>query len=430
MVTLVRESQLAVAGGTPVRDTTVRPWPEWPVGTHEDVAAVAEVILSGRWTRWTGDRVEALEQALRAYTGARRAVAVANGTAALEIALKAVGVRPGDEVIVPAYSFVASATAVLQVGAVPVFADVQLETHNLDADSAESLVTERTRAILPVHMAGLPCDMDRIMDIARRHHLRVVEDAAQAIGGRWKDRRVGTIGDAGCYSFQASKNVSCGEGGAVVTNDDVVADKAFSRMHIGRKPGGEFYTHYVLGWNYRLTELQAALLLSQLERYPGLQARRRANAALLRAELGKIPGVVPVREDPFVTEHGLHGYSARFLSEQFAPGAGLTRAAFIRALGAEGIPCGAGYDHPLYRNPLFREAHQAMRDDCPFACAHPAALAADYSKVFLPNVERLCTEEALRFPQPLLLGTPEDMQDVVTAVAKVQANAGQLGQVH
>ena len=426
MVTAVRDQQLAVTGGTPVRDTKARPWPQWPVGTQDDVDAVAGVILSGRWTRWTGDRVVALEHALQEYTGAKRAVAVANGTAALEIALKSVGVRPGDEVIVPAYSFVASATAILQVGAVPVFADVQLETHNLDPDSAASLVTERTRAILPVHMAGLPCDMERIMAIARKHNLKVVEDAAQAIGGSWNDRRVGSIGDVGCISFQASKNVSCAEGGAIVTSDDVIADKAFSRMHIGRKPGGEFYTHYVLGWNYRLTELQAALLLSQLERFPALQARRRANAARLRAAFAEIPGIDPTREDSFVTEHGLHGYKARFLSDEFAPGLGITRDIFLKALRAEGIPCSSGYEHPLYKNPLFLEAHEAMKDDCPFACAHPAALAADYSKVHLPNVERLCAGETLSFPQPLLLGTDEDMRDVVAAVTKLQINASQL----
>ena len=426
MPTLTRSASLAVAGGMPVRDTKARPWPKWPVGTQDDVAAVAEVILSGRWTRWTGDRAVALEQALQEYTGARRVVAVANGTAALEIALKAVGVRPGDEVIVPAYSFVASATAILQVGGVPVFADVQPETHNIDPDSAESLVTPRTRAIMPVHMAGLPCDMDRILAIARRHDLKVVEDAAQAIGGKWKDRRAGTIGDAGCYSFQASKNVSCAEGGAIVTDDDVVADKAFSRMHIGRKPGGEFYTHYVLGWNYRLTELQAALLLSQLERFPALQARRRENAAFLRDRLAEIPGIAPTVEYDFVTEHGLHGYKARFLSEEFAPGLGVKREAFLKALHAEGIPCSAGYEHPLYKNPLFLEAAEVMKDDCPFACGHPAAQAADYARVFLPNVEKLCAEQTLSFAQPVLLGTREDMQDIVDAVAKLQVNASSL----
>jgi dTDP-4-amino-4,6-dideoxygalactose transaminase len=205
-----------------------------------------------------------------------------------------------------------------------------------------------------------------------------------------------------------------------------VADKAFSRMHIGRKPGGEFYTHYTLGWNYRLTELQAALLLSQLERFPEYQARRRANAAFLRDALAEIPGIAPTVEHDFVTEHGLHGYKARFLSNEFAPGLGISRDAFLKALRAEGIPCSAGYEHPLYKNPLFLEAHEAMKDDCPFACGHPAALEADYSKVYLPNVERLCANETVSFPQPVLLGSDEDMRDLVAAVAKLQTNAAQL----
>ncbi|HEY8743448.1 MAG TPA: DegT/DnrJ/EryC1/StrS family aminotransferase, partial [Chloroflexota bacterium] len=299
--------RLAITGGRPVRDTRTRPWPAWPVGTDEDVAAVAAVIKGGKWTRWTGDRVQALETALQTFTGARQAVAVASGTAALEVALKAAGIRPGDEVIVPAFSFVATATAVLQVGGIPVFADVLPETHNLDPLSAAALVTDRTRAIVPVHIAGLPCDMERILAVAQRHDLRVIEDAAQAIGGVWQGRRVGTIGDAGCYSFQASKNLPAGEGGAVVTNDPVLGDRAFSLMHIGRVAGGDFYTHYVLGWNYRLTELQAALLLSQFERYPALQQRRRENAAFLREALQSISGIEPAREDHFITEHGLHG---------------------------------------------------------------------------------------------------------------------------
>jgi dTDP-4-amino-4,6-dideoxygalactose transaminase len=414
--------RLAVAGGAPVRDVQARPWPTWPEGTEADVAAVAAVITGGRWTRWTGDRVVALEQALQEYTGARRAVAVSSGTAALEVALKASGVRPGDEVIIPAFSYVATATAVLQVGGIPVFADVLRETHNLDPASASALVTDRTRAIVPVHIAGLPCDMARILDVARRHDLRVVEDAAQAIGGAWNGRRVGTIGDAGAYPFQASKNLPGGEGGAVVTDDDALAGRAHGRMH----PGSAFYAHGVLGWNYRLTEMQAALLLSQFARFPALQARRRENAAFLRQELSRIPGIVPDREDSFVTEHGLHGYTARFVADEFASSASVTRALFLRALRAEGIPCGAGYEMPLYRNPLFLDSRTAMQDDCPFACGHPAAQAADYARTHLPVVEQLCAEETLWFPQPVLLGSHADMQDLVDAVAKLRANAGAL----
>ena len=425
MSIVTQAAQLAINGGTPVRDRQRR-WPRWPEGTEADVAAVGEVIRSGRWNRWNGDQVVALEATLQEFCGAKRAVAVSSGTAALEVALKAAGVRPGDEVIVPAFTFVASATAALQVGAVPVFADVLLETQNLDPASFEAQISERTRAVIPVHTSGLPCDMDAIMAIARRHGLLVIEDACQAIGGVWNGRRAGTIGNAGCYSFQASKTLPSGEGGALVTDDEVLADKAFGRMHIGRKPGGEFYTHYILGWNYRLTEMQAALLLSQFARFPATQRRRVANAAFLRDELARIPGIVPVREDEYVTEHGLYGYLCRFLSEQFAPGLGLTRATLLQALQAEGIPCRVFYDHPLYRNPLFLEAHEAMKDDCPFACGHPAAQAADYGKVSLPNTERLCSEESIYFPQSLLLGDRQDMQDVVDAFAKLQANAAQL----
>ena len=425
-MSIATRNALAIQGGTAVRDTAVRPWPRWPQGTDEDIAAVGEVIRSGHWNRWNGDRVTTLEAKLREYTGAKRAVAVSSGTAALEIALKSVGVRPGDEVIVPAYTFVATATAVLQVGGIPIFADVVPETHNIDPDCIEPLITERTRAVIPVHKAGLPCDMERIMAVARRHNLLVVEDACQAIGGKWKDRRAGTIGDAGCYSFQASKDLPCGEGGAVVTNDDVVADKAYSRMHIGRKPGGEFYSHYVLGWNYRLTEMQAALLLSQFERFPTLQARRQENLAHLREGLSKIPGLEPAREDPFVTEHGLYGYMCRFISREFASNGHVPRSAFLAALRAEGIPCNTGYSEPLYKNPLFLEAHEAMKDDCPFACGHPAAEAVDFAHLSLPNVERLCAEESLWFPPPMFLGTRDDIQDVIDAIEKLRAHASTL----
>jgi dTDP-4-amino-4,6-dideoxygalactose transaminase len=426
VATVLGVQRLAVAGGTPVRDVKARPWPQWPDGTDEDVAAVGEVIRSGHWNRWNGDRVTTLEAALQTYTGARRAVAVSSGTAALEVALKAVGIRPGDEVIVPAYTFAASATAVLQVGAIPIFADVLAETANLDPTGIEPLITERTRAVIPVHKGGLPCDMEGILTVTRRHGLRVVEDAAQAIGGAWNGRRAGTMGDVGCYSFQASKTLPCGEGGALVTNDDVVADKAYARMHIGRKPGGAFYTHYVLGWNYRLTEIQAALLLSQFQRFPDLQARRRENAAVLRDGLASIPGIHPQREDPFVTEHGLYTYVCRFVSDEFAPNLGISRAVFLKALHAEGILATAGYDLPLHKNPLFLEAHEVMKDDCPFACDHPAARHVDYTRVHLPVAERLCAEEAVWFPQRVLLAERADVQQIVDAAAKVQAGAAQL----
>lgn len=405
--------QLAVAGGTPVRNTKERPWPSWPIATEEDIAAVADVLRSGKWNRWRTDRVVALEEALQEFTGAAHVAALASGTAGLEVALKAAGVRPGDEVIVPAYTYIATATAVLQVGGVPVFADIIPETENVDPASMESLISERTRALLPVHVSGLPCDMAAISAVATRHGLRVIEDTAQGIGGMWNGRRLGTIGDAGAYSFQASKNLPGGEGGAVVTNDPELAEKAFVLMHIN---------YETLGWNYRLTAMTAALILSQLERFPEQQARRQANAAFLRDALAEIPGIAPTRVDSFVTADGLHGLGVRFISEEFSDGAPVSREAFAKALHAEGIPCALGYGDPVYKSPLFQEAHTRMQDQCPVACNHPALANMDYANLHLPNVERLCAEEALRFNQPMLLGTREDTQDIVDAVSKIHAN--------
>ena len=416
----VSVDQLAIAGGTPVRNTKERPWPSWPLATEDDIAAVAAVLRSGKWNRWRSDRVEALEEALREFTGAAHVIALASGTAGLEVALKAAGVRPGDEVILPAYTYIATATAVLQVGGVPVFADIIPETENVDPASMESLITERTRALLPVHVSGLPCDMAAILDVAERHSLRVIEDTAQGIGGTWNGRRLGTIGDAGAYSFQASKNLPGGEGGAVVTNDPELAEKAFKLMHIN---------YEVLGWNYRLTAMTAALILSQLERFPDLQGRRQANADFLREALAEIPGIAPTRVDPYVTADGLHGLGVRFISAEFSDGAAVPRGAFVKALHAEGIPCGLGYGDPVHKSPLFQEAHTRMRDHCPAACDHPAMERMDYTKVHLPNVERLCAEEALRFNQPLLLGTRADMQDIVDAVGKIQANQENLATI-
>ena len=347
----VSVDQLAIAGGTPVRDTAARPWPTWPIATEEDIAAVADVLRSGKWNRWRSDRVDELEAALREFTGAAHVVALASGTAGLEVALKAAGVRPGDEVILPAYTYVATATAVLQVGGVPVFADIIPETENIDPTSIESLITERTRALLPVHISGLPCDMAAINALAARHGLRVIEDTAQGIGGMWNGQRLGTIGDVGEYSFQASKNLPGGEGGAIVTNDPAIAERAFMLMHINNE---------ALGWNYRLTAMQAALILSQLQRFPAQQARRQANAAFLRDALAEIPGIAPTREDDsFVTgSRPARAWECASSATEFSTGAPVPREVFSKALHAEGIPMRSGLRRSGVQAPaLPRGAH-------------------------------------------------------------------------
>ncbi|HEX2036200.1 MAG TPA: DegT/DnrJ/EryC1/StrS family aminotransferase [Chloroflexota bacterium] len=256
-----KPARLAVAGGTPVRSA---PFPAWPVWEAREERALLEVLRSGRWgSHAGGGRVQDFCERFATVQGVRHAVAVSNGTAALEVALRAVGVAPLDEVILPPYTFVASATAVLSLGAIPVFCDVLPHTYLIDPADAARKVTGRTRAILPVHLAGQPCDMDAVMEVARRHNLKVVEDAAQAPGATWRGRGVGAIGHAGAISFQSSKNLTSGEGGAVVTDDPQVAERAWSIANVGRVPSGAWYQHEVMGSNFRLTEFQGALPVAE-----------------------------------------------------------------------------------------------------------------------------------------------------------------------
>ncbi len=250
-------AQLAADGGSPVR---TRPFPLWPVFGEGEERALVATLRSGKWGLG-GDSIAAFEQAWSSFQQAKHAVAVASGTSALELCLRAVGVESGDEVILPAYTFVATATAIMARGAIPVFGDVDADTLLLDARSAEASVTERTRAIVAVHIAGCPADLDALKAVARRHQLALVEDAAQAHGASWRGRRVGAIGDVGGFSFQATKNLNCGEGGAVVTDDSALAEAVWSLHNVGRRrQGGD----PILGGNARITALQATLLLAQL----------------------------------------------------------------------------------------------------------------------------------------------------------------------
>jgi dTDP-4-amino-4,6-dideoxygalactose transaminase len=400
-------STLAVNGGQPVRST---PFPAWPTADPADEAALLEVLRSGKWGSTHGDLVARFEQEFAQYQDARYGVCVCNGTLALAAALRAVGVGLGDEVVVPPYTFIASAAAVTFVGAVPVFADIDPDTHLLDPAAVEAVISERTKAVMPVHIAGRPCDMDAFAELSRRHGVAIIEDSAQAHGAEWKGRRVGALGDVGTFSFQTSKNVSAGEGGAVITNDQALADRLYSIANVGRVRGGGWYEHQYLGYNLRLTEFQAALLFSQLRRHPEQQARRAANAALLRRLLADVDGVWLPPEDPAVTAHGWHLFLLRL------PGIGGVerKHAFVRALAAEGIPCSAGYDG-LHRNTALNDeiATIVKRLDVPWKEPH------------LPVTDRLVSD-TIWLPQPTLLGTEEDMHDIATAISKVLAHVDEL----
>jgi dTDP-4-amino-4,6-dideoxygalactose transaminase len=402
----IKADTLAIDGGTPVRS---RPWPRWPIFDETEEQAILEVVRSGKWWSVEGTKVREFEEAFARFQDAQFAVCVTNGTAALEVALRAAHIGCGDEVIVPPYTFIATATAVLSVGATPVFVDVEEESLNIDPTKIEEAITPRTRAIIPVHIAGCPADMDGVLEVARKHNLLVIEDAAQAHAAEWKGTKVGAIGDMGCFSFQASKNLNAGEGGAVLTNNPHWADQVWSVHNVGRVRGGRWYEHHVLGSNFRMTEFQAAILLAQLKRLPEQTERRTQNAHRLTEMLSQIPGIRPPRPDPRVTRHAYHLYIFRYDKNHFG---GRPREDFLKALNAEGIPCSAGYV-PLYKERVFLN-RPISKDLCQLSTLK------DYSKVQCPVCERACYEEAVWLYQNMLLGDERDIEDIATAVAKVQ----------
>ncbi len=403
-------AELAINGGEPVR---TKPWPAWPLFDEAEENALIEVLRSGRW--YYADKVKEFEKEFAAFQDAGFGITVCNGTAALEAALVCRGVGAGDEVIIPAYTFQATADAVLRANAIPVFCDVELDTFNLDAEAAAVLITDRTKAVVPVHWAGLPCDMDRIGELAAEHGLAVVEDACHSWGSRWKGKGTGALGDAGGFSFQLSKNITAGEGGIVLTDDEELAALMRAFVNCGRGMDDPWYGHYRLGSNYRMTEFQAALLLVQLGRLEEQAERRAENAQYLNGELSRIAGVHIVREDERVTRRAYHAYLLRYVAAECD---GLSREELIEALSAEGIPCWGSYSEPLYRNPLFQRSGDGP-EYCPLSCPYYGG-RMDYSEVECPNAERLC-REAIWMSHSMLLGTREDMEDIVAAFHKVCA---------
>src|SRR5579862_3827745 len=262
--------------------------PNWPISSEREMELLGQVLESGRWGGHS-DFVKRFEREFAEFTHCAHGISAMNGTVTLEMALSAADVRPGDEVIVPAISFVSTAMAVSRVGATPVFVDIEPLSFNMDPQRAAAAVTSRTRAIIAVHFGGAIADMDRLSPLAARHNLALIEDAAHAHGSEWNGRRAGSLGLAGSFSFQNSKVMTAGEGGILTTSDTGFAERAWSIMDQGRKPDGGWFHHYLLGSNYRITGLQAAVLLAQLERLPEQNRRRTENAALLRAELADLP---------------------------------------------------------------------------------------------------------------------------------------------
>jgi len=367
-----------------------------------------------------GKFVIRFEEMYAKLTGARHCLAVANGTSALITALDGLDVNAGDEVIVPPYTFVATVNAVLLRGALPVFADIDLETFQMDPKRVEPALTDRTTAIIPVHMAGTPADLDAITAIGRRRRVPVIEDACQAHLAEWRGKKVGTLGTAGCFSFQGSKNLNSGEGGAVLTNDDAVLERCYSFHNNGRSrvTGNAAFGYQHNGANLRLTEFQGALLISQMSRLEEQSKRRDENAAYLTSMLSQVPGIKPARWPEGATRSAWHLYMFRYDKAAFA---GAPRSSFLKAMSAEGIPCSSGYQ-PLNKEPFIQNILGSRGFKRLFS---EASLKGWREKNECPMNDRLCTE-AVWFTQTMLLGTRADMEQIVEAVKKVQAQAHTL----
>jgi dTDP-4-amino-4,6-dideoxygalactose transaminase len=375
---------LAIDGGTPVR---TEGWPSWPPpATSEQRELLLEVLDSGAWGATSGTKVGEFTKAFGASIGAPYGVSVVNGTVALFLALRALGVSRDDEVIVPAYTFVASATAVVLAGARPVIADVTPETLHLDPAAVERLIGPRTKAIMPVHLAGAPADVD----VLKRYGVPIVEDAAQAHGATWHGRPVGTLGDAACFSFQSSKAMTAGEGGLVVTDDEAVYRRLWALHNVGRSIDGGWYEHPDVGWNLRMTEFQAAVLMPQLGVLDEqLETRRRA-VEYLRREL-----CLEVLAEPAGTTRSSHHLALlRYEPEAFG---GRSKADFLAAMAAEGIPLDAGY------RSLSRES----------------ALSA-YTELLPCPVAEAAADSVVWIRQSMLMADETALADIVTAAAKVR----------
>jgi len=408
----MKSSNLALLGGTPVRK---QPFTAWPIFGKPEEQRLLRTLRSGKWGKLHGPEVAEFEQRFATMHGCKYGIGVVNGTVSLRLALIAAGIQAEDEVIIPPYTFFSTASAVIEANAVPVFADIDRDTFNLDPQAVEAAITPRTRAIMPVHFAGQPADMRSIMAIAKKRKLVVIEDAAHAHGALYRKQPAGSLGHMASFSFQSSKNLTSGEGGLITTNDKALAESCRSLHNCGRIPTGVWYEHHVISGNYRLGEFQGAILNAQLDRLEAQTITRDRNGQALAARLKQLPGIYPQKRPADCTRHSYHLFMLRLDPQEF----GVPRAAVIKALQAEGIPCSAGYGFSLYAQPMFR--NKAFG---PFLPKAKAKLR--YDKVRCPNSDLLCQEQCLWLEQGLFLGSRQDIDDIARAFEKIHAQRDAL----
>ena len=425
---------LAITGGTPAREASNL---NWPRADASDIEAVTETLRSPTWCRISGHYAHSFEQEFATFQGASHAVAVNSGTSALELGLLSLGIKPGAEVIMSPYTFMASAASVLVTRGVPVFVDIDPETYNIDPARIDEAVTDRTFALMPVHFGGRSCDMDAILEIARRHNLKVIEDASHAHGATWKGTGLGTIGDVGAFSLGSGKNLTAGEGGILLTNKEELYWRA-AELHdlwtgglvqrSGEWGGGSFYSGS--GWNfpqaapnYRLAEILAALLSSRLKNLEPETQKRYDNGIYLNRLLAETPGVDPLIDDPRITRNSYHIFIFKYREEAWG---GLKREMFVKALCAEGIPAFTGYSRGCHRDPLFTDVKG--RNIWPYNRLLTDR-EIDYATMLCPWVDKVCENETIWLSGSFMLdGGREDMDKVVHAIEKIRLHKVELNQ--
>ncbi len=397
-------------------------FPGWPVLDQTEEKALLDTLHSGHWFRGSGKSVARFEDEYEKLTGARHALATASGTAALTTVMGALDLGPGDEVITTPYTFVATYNVIVLNYALPVFVDTDVESFQIDANKIEAAVTPQTKALLPVHIGGSPANLDKILEVGQKHKLPVIEDACQAHLAEWRGKKVGTLGLAGCFSFQASKNLCSGEGGAVLTNDDQFAETCYNFHNQGRGravTGYNFTYAGTRGSNLRLSEFQGSLLVAQMARVREQTNRRTENAKYLTQLLGAIPGIQPAKLHEGTTRSAYHLYMFRYDAEKFA---GLSRAKFLAALGKEGVGASSGYgrmNQDTYVTSLAKDKH--------FLKVYGEQRMQDWLAQTLncPQNDKVC-EQAVWFTQNMLLGPRGDMDQIAEAIRKLQRSAGEL----
>jgi L-glutamine:scyllo-inosose aminotransferase len=411
---------LAIFGGTPVRKTPFFAWPEFDETEKEYLLNVLESREWGGYPYPT-KLTEEFQKKFAEYHDAHFGIACANGSVSLETALRACKIKAGDEVIVPALTWIATASAPVHVNAVPVFVDVDEHNYCMNPEAVEAAITDKTRAVIPVHLGCSVADMDRILEIAAKHGLVVIEDCAHAHGAKWRWKGVGSWGDFGSFSFQSSKLMTSGEGGIIITSNEEYAERCMSLINCGRKePPYDGFENWMLGWNNRLSNLQVAILMAQLERLPANTLKRAEMFGYFNDLLHKeCAGLTVVGDDPRITTRAVYHVVMRF-DERFFKG--VHRDRFLEALRAEGIDLDGAFYLPVYQSPLFN----ARSDEWPMLKERYGEGVLQCSTIKCEVAERAAYHETVWMHYPYLMGTRKDVEDIVEAIVKVQKHCEEL----